>query len=165
MQIWVSNLSTDDQSIAVSKSEDDWHYSFTMLWNQYTSVIYKYYYYYLQEKKMSYMNDLKVTVCVWLSSDFYLTCMHCLVSMKRALKCKKKTNHLQQMSACSSLPSKQSSSPSQRQRSWIQRLLLHWNCSALHNCGGISPCLTTKNIQDAHITCQLDTYRILPLHV
>lgn len=91
MQIWVSNLSTDDQSTAVSKSEDGWHYSFTMLWNQYTSVIYKYYYYYLQEKKMSYMNDLKVTVCIWLSSDFYLTCMHCLVSMKRALKCKKKT--------------------------------------------------------------------------
>lgn len=43
---------------------------------------------------MSYMNDLKVTVCVWLSSDFYLTCMHCLVSMKRALKCKKKNQPL-----------------------------------------------------------------------
>lgn len=153
MQIWVSNISTDDQSIAVSKSKTIDHYSFTMLWNKYMSVIYKYQYHYTQENKL-YEWLKGYGLCLALLRLLFN--MHVLLGFHE-MRNKTLKKNLQQMSACSSLPSKQSSSPSQRQRSWIQRLLLHWNCSALHNCGGISPCLTTKYNQDAQITCQLDT--------
>lgn len=50
--------------------------------------------------------------------------------------------NVQQFTESSSLPSRQSSSPSHFQRAWIQCLFLQRNSPALHMWGNISPGLT-----------------------
>lgn len=146
----------------------------TVLWNKWTSEIWKGYYYCMQEKKE--IKDLHE----WLKDDCFCSAGIVLFqTLKLSVGCGSggkcigradfrvfKTNaYVQQISECSSLPSRQSSSPSQRQRSWMQRLLLHWNCSALHSWGSTSPSLTGEtSSRNISLSDRYTQNAMLPLH-